>query len=365
MKKTTAALALAVVAIIVVGAVAILYVVEPRAQSASSNTQSASSSSGQVALLISDPPIAPKGVTDLYMTYTNVAIHESNETAPAGWLTLGGSGTVELFATQNISLTIGTGKVPFGNYNRVRFVVSSGEVTYEGANYTANFRQDNLTVLVVGGIHVNSTQGAAAIMDISPLIVNWGTSNNPVFLVSARAIALPVPLSNITPQMLQIGFRFALAERAWFNHELEAYTSNLGVTGASLSSTGVTLGVKNTGNASTLVKAVVISPLVGSLRPATSGRIVPILVGSLTFAATDQGQLIPITVKTFTNSNASLIPSELGYNLTVGGSYSFSYTGAIQLGFGLTRGLEIVPGQQYLVTVLGDQAIASYVVTAS
>ena len=59
-----------------------------------------------------------------------------------------------------------------------------------------------------------------------------------------------------------------------------------------------------------------------------------------------------------------------GYNLTAGASATLSYKGTITLGFNLhivqplQGGQSIVPGQQYLVSVLGDEALASQVVVA-
>ena len=59
-----------------------------------------------------------------------------------------------------------------------------------------------------------------------------------------------------------------------------------------------------------------------------------------------------------------------GYNLTVGASGTLGYKGTITLGFNLAivqplqTGQSIVPGQQYLVSVIGDEALASQVVVA-
>ena len=56
----------------------------------------------------------------------------------------------------------------------------------------------------------------------------------------------------------------------------------------------------------------------------------------------------------------------LGYNLTAGSSATFSYTGPIGLGYETPRMMQpaIVAGQQYVVTVIGNDALASQVVVA-
>ena len=59
-----------------------------------------------------------------------------------------------------------------------------------------------------------------------------------------------------------------------------------------------------------------------------------------------------------------------GYNLTAGASGTLSYKGTITFGFSLPivqplqTGQSIVPLQQYLVSAIGDEALASQVVVA-
>ena len=55
-----------------------------------------------------------------------------------------------------------------------------------------------------------------------------------------------------------------------------------------------------------------------------------------------------------------------GYRLMAGSSATFTYTGTINLGFSLGIMMQhtVVSGQQYLVTVVGTDALASQVVVA-
>ena len=58
----------------------------------------------------------------------------------------------------------------------------------------------------------------------------------------------------------------------------------------------------------------------------------------------------------------------VGYNLTVGSSISFTYSGHIVIGYPALQestSSTIVPLQQYVITVLGTQAVASTVIVAT
>ncbi len=54
-----------------------------------------------------------------------------------------------------------------------------------------------------------------------------------------------------------------------------------------------------------------------------------------------------------------------GYNLTAGASVTFSFSGTLSLGFNKRHTESKVSGQQYLITVVGDEALASIVVVAT
>lgn len=381
MKAHPAALAMVALAVIAIGTVAILYATGPglpteqatqTASASGSTTQSATeatsqSGEGQLALLVTDPPIAPAGVTDLYMTYDGVEVHQSNATSPSsGWVSINGSGTVELFQTVNSSLTIGAGQIAFGLYNAVRFSVTNGTVTYYGQNYTANFRADDLTALVPGGFRVTANQTAAVLYDISPVVINWGTRDKPLFLVTAKAIALPVPPSDVSRQVALLGFKLTLAEA--LRHEAADRTPRILVTNGTLSGTFLSATVQNTGNLSATIREVIVSPLpVGANAPPPSG-MVPVLAGTLTFVVNSTGQLNPLTQQGILSPQVGMAFGATGYNMTAGSAFTFTFSGSvgqpIALGFGVTKAMTIMQGERYLITVIGDQALSSFVVVA-
>jgi hypothetical protein len=66
------------------------------------------------------------------------------------------------------------------------------------------------------------------------------------------------------------------------------------------------------------------------------------------------------------------ILTDMGYKLATGEHVTLSFTGSITFGFGGILPMKtsftppgVIPGDQYLVTVVGPQALAEYVVVAS
>lgn len=93
------------------------------------------------------------------------------------------------------------------------------------------------------------------------------------------------------------------------------------------------------------------------------------------FAVLKNGSLVPLQkyLKSVAGSRGAEPEDVLealrasGFNLTNGASETLTFSGQIQLEFG-PRELPvqaIVPGEQYQITVFGDEALASTVVVAS
>lgn len=335
---------------------------------------------GQLAVMITDPPRVPEGVTAVYITYSNLEVHVADAGNNSGWKLVKASGTIELMGTVNISQTIASVNIQSGKYNLLRFNISSAEVTYNGKNYTAFVPSSMLTVPIIGGIQVNNSKLSATIIDISPMVINIGSQSNPEFIIRAEAKAFPVPSSETTAQLAKEGFRMSLSGKAWWKQLNEKFTENLQVTNAVLSSNSLSLTVKNTGNESTTLRLVIISPL-SLVSPLADhgkdkfGRLMPpTILFSAVFVVESNGTLVPLQKIFDSNSVPQMLIralSNTGYELKPGGTATLSYSGSIltcvRTVIGQSSNLcsPIVSGQQYLITVIGDEALAGYVVVAS
>ena len=344
------------------------------------NVNTSQEGTGTLSIMLTDPPVAPAGVTGAYVSYSDLMVHVSGAGNQSGWYPVDSEGTIELLGSVNFSQTLGTVTVATGDYNLIRFNVTSAKVTYNGINYTAFVPSSELTVRIVGGVQVTNSKASATIIDLQTTVMNIGSRSNPEFVIRPVVRAYPVPSSQVTTGMEQHGFRQDLRHLSWWKSLQESYTANLQITTASLAANSLSLTVKNSGNHSTILSLVTISPLVDFLGIVHPGsHLSDSLLNSATFLILKNGSLVPIrsfvaqalaTGAAGDQARESVYKSlfgTVGYNLTVGASTAFTYSGQIIIGYPALRESvsgTIVSGQSYMVTVLGTQAVASAVVTA-
>jgi len=335
--------------------------------------QNVNTTTGTLAILLTDPPHVPAGVTAVNIAYSNLAVHISEAGNLSGWTVLKQSGSIELLGTVNIGQTIASVNIAKGDYNLLRFNVSSATVTYNGNSYTAFVPSSELTVPIIGGIEVNASKPSATIINIEPTVFNIGSTSSPEFIIRPAAKAFPIPSSQVNEAMEHEGSKISLVGKAWWTSVQEKFTANAQITIATLTTKSLALTAKNTGAQTTKLRLVIVVPVAPSLRSGEES-LPPTLWGSAVFVALPNGTLVPL--QKFILTQSSLTPdresildalASEGYTLAAGASTTLSYTGMVTLGFqfqSIQPVQSIVPGQQYLVTVLGDEALASQVVVA-
>ncbi len=347
------------------------------------NVNTTSAGTGTLSIMLTDPPIIPTGVTAVYVSYSNLSVHISGAGNQSGWYPVNSHGTIELLGSVNFSQTLGTVTVANGVYNLIRFNVTSAKVTYNGVNYTAFVPSSELKVPIIGGVEVTDSKPSAAIIDLQTTVMNIGSQSNPEFMIRPVVKAYPVPSSDVTVNMQHRGFRQDLKGLKWWTSLRESYTANLQITTASLTANSLSLTVKNTGNHSTVLGLVLLSPLVSPLmgrgdRP--DSHLTDSFLNSATFLILKNGSLAPLrtfAAQALMSGSAGETAREtlykslftaVGYNLTVGSSITFTYSGHIVIGYPLLQESisgTVVPLQQYVITALGTQAVASTVVRAT
>jgi len=333
-------------------------------------------SPGTLSIMLTDPPHVPPGVTAVYVSYSELALHLSVVGGNGGWTKLSNGGTIDLMSTVNFSQTIAAVKVQSGNYNALSLNVTSSSVTSNGKNYTAFVVGGYLFIpIAAGGIQVNDSKPSAAIIEIFPLVMNIGSQSDLEFVVRSTAVAWPVPSGQITGEMQQQGFKFPLAGVVWWHRFSQNETANLQITSATLSSDSLSVSVKG-GPQTTEIRLVILSPLVQPLGRSRPGWIPGGLSGTAVFAVEANGSLVPLRQFVRVNLPAGgdqglqdirVGLTDEGYNLTAGSSATFTYSGPIGLGYESPRMMQtaIVSGQQYVVTVIGTGSLASQVVVAT
>lgn len=326
--------------------------------SSSSTSAYGGGTQGQMAIMATDPPVTASGVTSVVVQYNGLAVHEEGSASTSGWVSLNSSGSLDLTGIVNVSKTIAVAKIAAGSYDMVRLNITSAIVTYHGQNYTATVQTGKLSVHMTGSVQVNSTASSAALVDVRTFVEN-SNSTNPQFFLSASAVATNVPKSDVTTASLEVGAKVDLTGRPWFTQFEDQTSTKLTISGCTLTSGSLSLTLTNSGGAAANIKTVIVTPITAGVR--ANGSLPSSLTGSAVFTVDSSGSL--------TSSGSLSLQSILdvaGLNMTSSASSTLSFNGTIKLGLGLNLGLGagIVSGQQYLVTVVGDNAFASTTVVA-
>ena len=322
---------------------------------------------------MTDPPHVPAGVTAVYAYYYGLAVH-----GPQGWTKVAAPGAIELMGTVNVAQTLASANIPTGSYDQVRFKLTSAQVTYNGVNYTATVVQgDYLTIRITQNIVVSGSQPAAALIDIQPMVMNVGDKSSPQFVLWAEAKAFPVPSAQVSEAIGREGYRLSLRGLDWWDNDETQANVSLAVSGVSLSSDSLSLAVADGGTTGTWLKLVVVSQANPTLGISGDDSVPSAITGSAVFVILSNGTLVQFApllplhtsmpMVRFENQTSVLdVLLTAGYNLTAGSSVHLSYSGSIQLSFGLFAQPDgIVAGTTYWVTIVGDNTIASTEVTGS
>ncbi len=312
-------------------------------------------SSGILSVLLTDPPSVPSGVSAVYVTYSSIAVHASGF-SDSGWVSFAGGGTIDTLKLVNSSQTISSGNVPSLTYNMVRFNITKVVVEYMGANYTADVASGKLTASIVGGVKVDSSVPAAALIDIQPTVLNLGNQTDPSFTMAAGARALQVPSDEVSPSMREVGNNYSLQGHSWFQTFKQRPSDNLTVSGLMLSSGTFSFSAANTGTDPAIIRMVI-------LTPATKGGESGVMGGSMSNSIFFL--LLPDGSMRLVNGTPGEINSYLGsagFSLAAGALHSFTFRGTITSLLG-KRGVST--GSQYDVVLMGSETLATQVVTAS
>jgi Domain of unknown function (DUF4382) len=356
-------------------------------KSSGSGTTAQSGSTGTLAVLLTDPPTVPNGVTAVYATYNNFAVHVSDAGNQSGWYPLNVSGQINLMSIVNVSQTVATSNLPSGLYNALRFNITSATVTYNGANYTALMVENPtgtriLTVPIVGGVEVNKTSTSNAVVDLTPTVLLLGNSTNPTFAFVGAARAYTLPSKSVPISDLIVGQRVNLNTISTYMQ----HTTHFQITSATLSPSSLSITVVNTGSSSIVFRLAAVSATTSR-----TGGFQPLYGTSALFSVEPNQSLVSLggnrlqIVKTV---------AAAGFLVAPGASATFTYSGPLTLGplsvqfaavsptaaAGTTGNTTVVPpplqtpqapltttitsGQKYVISIQGDGFIAQTSVIA-
>ena len=334
----------------------------------------AQAGSGTLAVLLTDPPTVPNGVSAVYATYNDLQVHVSDAGNQSGWYDLHSSGQIDLMSIVNVSQTIASSNVPSGMYNLLRFNITSVVVTYQGTNYTALLLENgqnasSLTVRIAGGLGVSSQQSSAAVVDLTPTVLLLGNTTNPTFAFIPTARAYTIPSNSVSRVDMHIGHRLDLRGQGWWN-QIEG-SGHFQITTASLSSNSLSITVTNTGNTSIVFRLAAVTSTASK-----SGGDASVASSSAFFVVEPNQSLVTISAGSRIQIAQTIAAG--GYLLAPKSSATFTYSGPIVIGSLAIQGQgqdngfnlhlttqSVIPGDRYVVSLSGTQLIAQSSVVAS
>lgn len=332
-------------------------------------TQTAGSS-GNVAVLMTDPPTVPDGVTAVYITFENMRIHVSSAGNYTGWHVLNLQGEIDLMSVINSTQTVAAANITSGDFNALAFNVTSALVTFQGQNYTADlvYQEHTLFVPIQGGINVTNGQSAAAVIDVSPTVLLLGNLTDPTFAFIPAATGYTIPAQSVSTLQLKVGERDNITNASWWVTIVKQ--SKFQITGVSLTPTSLSFNVTNVGNYPVDLKIADVFS-----RTSVSGGNIPLsdfsqlLMQSEVFVLQRNGTMAAVTV--VGNGAVEHLIDSAGYILPVGRSVTFTYSGNVTIGVAITSISKhastqaVEPGGLYVLSVSGSGMVAQTAVSAS
>lgn len=312
-------------------------------------------SSGLLSVMLTDPPSVPDGVTAVYINYSDIAVHAEGF-GDGGWVAVAGAGTVDTMKLVNLSQTISTGVIPSLTYDVIRLNITSASVGFMGKNYTAKVNSGTVTVPFAGGLKVNSSLPAAALIDIQSTVLNLGTGFGPDFNMAAGARALQVPSQDVGNSMKNVGSTMNLQGNGWFISFRSHHSNTLDSTQPTLTVDSLSFSETNSGDDPLVVRMVMVTPTTQGGRdhgPLDS------VAHSIVFSVEPDGTL---TLLSGSPDQVGSLFGDRGYTLSPGAAFQFTYSGTLTT---LPGGSGIAKGAGYYVTVIGSETLSVQTVVAS
>ena len=322
------------------------------------------SGAGALSVLLTDPPTVPNGTTAVYLTYDDLGVHVGGAGNETGWYPLNSRGMVDLMSIINISQTIAATNVQSGVFNAIGFNITSVTVTFDSKNYSAFlvYQEHTLIVPIDGGISISNGQSSVALIDLTPTVLLLGDPSNPNFAFVPEAHGYAVPANSIPSGVSQhVGQMTFLGNQSWFLRTQPKFN----ITGVTLTPSGVSITVTNTGSVSLDFTLAAVTSL--SMLRTHITALPQLATISEFFTVYPNSSMVPI--RSVDNATLAQMLSGAGYRLPPYASVTLKYTGTLTIGLVQGRIIQptqqIVPGDKYLISITSSGKLAQTIVSAS
>ena len=339
----------------IAGIIAVVLVVAailiPGAGVFKTTSTTSSSNSGTLGIELTDPPTVPPGVTDVYISYSEMAVHVAHAGNQSGWYQIAPAGEIDLMSILNTSITLGSASVNSGVYNAIGFNITSATVTANGANQTAFITNDKMYIPLVGGIQVQSGVSVGVLVDMSPTVIAVMNGSETAYVLIPNAHSFQIPsaqwrLSNHAGDMVR-----NLQQQQWFRSGAQG---NISLTDGVLTNDSLSVTITNNGAANATVSTLTVAYPLDIICQQYTGACTAVARGDLPkaipvaeFALLSNGTLYQFNFTSIamehqgsgqsvsTVAAGGLLSSlegsgvSLGYVLTPGQSMTFTFSGPV------------------------------------
>ncbi len=209
-----------------------------------------------LAVLLTDPPTVPAGTTQLNLTYTDVSLHVIYPNGTDKWVSVGASGTVNLFSLVNMTQTLATITIPVNStVDKVKFTIENVTAVINKQTYNVTSLSDTFVVKILNG-KVNQTL-LGVLIDFNPTLVQiqaLGENDTTVYYYVLVPSAKAIIIHELTAAHLKVGTIIQIGEnnRVRLVRVTEDFSRNLTIVSASLTVNGnitsLSVTLKNEGD---------------------------------------------------------------------------------------------------------------------
>lgn len=261
------------------------------------STPLSSTQTGTLGVQLTDPPTVPPGVTQVYVSYSEMAVHVSDAGNLSGWYQVAPAGEIDLMSILNTSITIGSAPVKVGEFNAIGFNITSATVTANGVNQSAFISSHKLVVPLVGGVLVGSGASIGILVDLSPTVLAVTNGSQTAYVLIPNAHSFRIPDSAWKGHEKRGDEIKDIGEQTWFR---DGARGNVSLSSPVLTSNSLSVTVTNNGKNNTVVSSLTIAyPLnvicqqyTGSCMASASGDDLPKAIPVAQFGILSNGTLV-------------------------------------------------------------------------
>ena len=214
------------------------------------------SAQSSFAVMLTDPPTVPDGTSVLNMTYSDISLHVTSADETAQWLSVGSSGTVDLFSLVNMTQTLASTTVPTNSsVDKIQFTIVTVNAVVNGTLYNVTTLTNTL-ILNIANPQINQTL-SGVLIDFNPTLVqiqSTDANGNPVDYYVLVPSATATVVNGLDQAQIRVGAIDRLGQdgRSSLTHVVEDFSQNVTITSATLSldgnSTNLSVTLQNQGD---------------------------------------------------------------------------------------------------------------------